>query len=104
MRTGENDKLDAKHNAGVGPGIRQLGQRGESRANFSLFLPLLVSRHFLLSPIFFPPFLSFFHFRTNVALPFTQFYGAIREREVFEECEFSYGTTVCIVSKRLVVA
>lgn len=94
MRTGENDKLDAKHNAGVGPGIRQLGQRGESRGNFSLFLPLLVSRHFLLSPIFFPPFLSFFHFRTNVALPFTQFYGAIREREVFEECEFSYGTTL----------
>lgn len=80
MRTGENDKLDAKHNAGVGPGIRQLGQRGESRGNFSLFLPLLVSRHFLLSPIFFPPFLSFFHFRTNIALLFTRFLCNKRER------------------------
>lgn len=80
MRTGENDKLDAKHNASVGPGIRQLGQRGESRGNFSLFLPLLVSRHFLLSPIFFPPFLSFFHFRTNIALLFTRFLCNKRER------------------------
>lgn len=60
MRTGENDKLDAKHNAGVGPGIRQLGQRGESRGNFSLFrfTPLSLER-------FIPRNLSplFFHFR-----------------------------------------
>lgn len=62
MRTGENDKLDAKHNAGVGPGIRQLGQRGESRGNFSLFLslsfrftPLSLERFIPrnLSPLFF---------------------------------------------------
>lgn len=78
MRTGENDKLDAKHNAGVGPGIRQLGQRGESRGNFSLFLSLSFrftplspfSRAFHSAKSFPPFFFTFVRCQNRTLLPF----------------------------------
>lgn len=75
MRTGENDKLDAKHNAGVGPGIRQLGQRGESRGNFSLSLSLLsfhatFSRAFHSAKSFPSFFFTFVRCQNRTLLPF----------------------------------
>lgn len=56
MRTGENDKLDAKHNAGVGPG------NSANEANLAAFFSLSSTRfirHFLLSPFFSSFFFSF---------------------------------------------
>lgn len=56
MRTGENDKLDAKHNAGVGPG------NSANEANLAAFFSLSSARfirHFLLSPFFSSFFFSF---------------------------------------------
>lgn len=54
MRTGENDKLDAKHNAGVGPG--NSANEANLAAFFSLLLVSFATFSFLLSSLlsFFP--------------------------------------------------
>ena len=94
MRTGENDKLDAKHNAGVGPG------NSANEANLAAFF---YSFHSPLSPFSFLLFFLFFlHFRTMSKSNVVTLFVHPRICRDFQEIDanFCIFEQLCTVSKR----